>query len=266
MVPANKECETTSVPTPSSSARLQGDDHAPDRALPQWAIDALLFGMPRLTPAPKLWGKAVSIAMCMQRRGWSEAEYISEFMSRTMRKNEAGQKRYTNHALWEQIQAYSKHGNSGLHEIQKAWEAAKINLLNGEGLTTPDELINNAMERAWAWEVRLDEGRDDLSRAQALVMFYVISEVERRQMTRVVCPCRKVGEFAKVPHSTASRALQSLTDKGLLIQFSNGSYSKNPAFRKAAIYSLGDPFTLRVGGRGGLSDKPGAFRKQATID
>lgn len=107
-------------------------DVTPNRALPTWAIDQLMFGVPTYTPAPKIWGRAVSIAMCTQARGWTQMEFINEFMSRAMRKNKAGQKRYANHKLWEQIQAYSKHGNSGLTELDKAWEAAKVNLLSGK--------------------------------------------------------------------------------------------------------------------------------------
>lgn len=236
----------------------------PNRALPSWAIDALMEGVPEYTSAPKTWGKAVSIAMCAQARGWTRMEFINEFMSRTMRKNRAGQKRFANHKLWEQIQAYSKHGNNGISELDKAWETAKINLLSGEGLTTPEELLNNALERAWAWETRLDEGEDGLSVAEASVMSYVLTEIERRQMARVTCPCRVVGEFAKLPHATAARTLKSLAERGFLTQFSRGTYAKDTSNRKAAVYSLSDPFTLRIGGRGAPSIKAKEFETSLT--
>jgi hypothetical protein len=228
---------------------------APNRALPTWAIDLLMFGVPTYTPATQIWGAAMRIAMCAQARGWSQTEYVNEFMSRTTRKNRAGQKRTSNHKLWEQVQAYSKHGNSGIHELDKAWNTAKVNRQSGEGLTTPEELLNNAIERAWAWETRFAEGNDGLSIAEASVMSYVIVEIERRQMTRVTCPCRVVGEYAKLPHATAARTLKCLAEKGFLDQFSRGTYSKDPSNRKAAIYSLSDPFNLRIGGRGGPSPK-----------
>ena len=224
-------------------------EQTPDRALPTWAIDLLLFGVPKLTPAPKIWGKAVGIAMSAQARGWTHMEFVNEFMSRTKRKNEAGQKRYVNHRLWEQIQAYSKHGNGGLDELDKAWKQATVNLLSGEGLTTPEDLLNDAIERAWVWEDRINAGTDGLPLTEALVMSYVITYIEKRQMARVTCPCRDVGEFAMVPAATAARILRRLTDKGFLLQFSRGTWSKSPSTRKAAIYSLGDPYNLRFGGR-----------------
>jgi hypothetical protein len=236
----------------------------PNRALPQWAIDSLMDGVPTYTSAPKTWGRAVSIAMCAQARGWTQMEFINEFMSRTMRKNKAGQKRFTNHKLWEQIQAYSKHGNSGLSELDKAWETAKVNRLSGEGLTTPEDLLNNAIEWAWAWETRLDERKDGLSVAEASVMSYVITEIERRQMARVTCPCRVVGEFAKVPHATAARTLKGLAEKGFLNRFSKGVYAKDVTNRRAAVYSLSDPFTLRIGGRGAPSAKAMLFNTSST--
>lgn len=221
-----------------------------NRALPTWAIDLLMDGVPTYTPAPKIWGSVVSLAMCAQARGWSQMEFITEFTSRTTRKNKAGQKRTVNHKLWDQVQAYSKHGNSGMRELDKAWEAAKTNRLSGEGLITPEDLLQNAIENAWAWETRLDEGKDGLSVSEVAVMSYVITEIERRGMSRVSCPCRVVGDFAKLSHATAARTLKSLTEKGFLNQFSKGVYAKNPATRRAALYSLSDAFTLRIGGRG----------------
>lgn len=238
-----------------SAATVELDDQsavekaAPDRALPTWAIDRLMSGMPQYTSAPKIWGRAVAIAMCMQARGWTEVQCINEFMSRTQRKNKAGQKRYANHRLWEQIQAYSKHGNSGLHELQKAWEVAKVNRLQGEGLKTPEELFNDALEAAWAWEDRLIEGKDGLSDNEAMVIGYVIAHIEKREMSRVTCPVREVGNYANISKSTAGRLLKSLTERGYLVQFSCGIRSKDETKRKAAIYHLGDPFTLRFGGR-----------------
>ena len=258
-------CETDYGPTaPECTEYTPTRPLTFDRALPTWAIDLLMDGMPEHTPASKIWGKAVAIAMSAQQRGWTQMGFINEFMARSMRKNKAGQKRHHNHRLWEQVQAYSKHGNSGIHELDKAWEQAKVNLLSGEGLRTPEDLLNNAIERAWAWEARLDEGGDGLSVAEASVMRFVITEIERRQMARVTCPCRVVGEFAKIPHSTAARTLKALAEKGFVDQFSKGTYSKHPENRKAAIYSLSDPFTLRTGGRGLPSVKAMEFKTNTT--
>lgn len=43
------------------------------RALPQWAVDLLIDGVGDFTPAHKIWGRAVSIAMCMQHLGRSSS-------------------------------------------------------------------------------------------------------------------------------------------------------------------------------------------------
>jgi DNA-binding MarR family transcriptional regulator len=249
--------------SPNEIENTTPERHAtPNRGLPTWAIDTLMFGMPPLTPATRIWGKAVSIAMCAQARGWTQMEFINEFMSRTMRKNKAGQKRFANHKLWEQIQAYSKHGNSGLRELDKAWAAGKVNRLKGEGLVTPEELVNNAIGAAWAWEDRITEGKDGLSDNEAMVIAYVIAFIEKREMVRVTCPVREVGDFAGIPKSTAARLLKSLTERGFLVQFSRGFRSKDESRRKAAIYQLSDPYSLRYGGRGAVSEKPYVHRNR----
>ena len=59
-------------------------------------------------------------------------------------------------------------------------------------------------------------------------MSYVIAFIEKRQMSRVTCAAREVGEFTGLPKSTAYRALKSLTEKGFLVQFSRGTRSKTP--------------------------------------
>ena len=86
-------------------------------------------------------------------------------------------------------------------------------------------------------------------------MSYVIAFIEKRQMTRVTCSVREVGEFTGLPKSTAYRALKSLTEKDFLVQVSRGTSSKKPGNRRAAIYGLGDPLNLRYGGRGGPTDR-----------
>jgi hypothetical protein len=79
-------------------------------------------------------------------------------------------------------------------------------------------------------------------------------------MSRVTCSVRGVGEFTNIPKPTAYRALKSLTDKGFLVQVSRGTWSKEPGNRRAAIYGLGDPLSLRYGGRGAPSEKPYGYR------
>ena len=59
-------------------------------------------------------------------------------------------------------------------------------------------------------------------------MSYIIAFIEKRQMTRVTCSGREIGEFMNIPKSTAYRALKSLTEKGFLVQVSRGTWSKKP--------------------------------------
>jgi hypothetical protein len=232
------------------------EEHTPNRALPQLAIDLLLFGMPKYTSAPKIWGRMVSIAMSAQARGWTRMEFINEVTKTERRKNSIGQKRYTEHKLWTQMVAYSNHPFT---DLEKAWAQGIENRMN-EGFRTAEDLIADAVERAYRWDDRLTEGKDGLLDTEMLVMSYVIAFIEKRQMTRVTCSAREVGEFANIPKSTAYRALKSLTEKGFLVQFSRGTWSKEPGNRRAAIYGLGDPLNLRYGGRGGPSTKAYAYK------
>ena len=71
------------------------EEHTPNRALPQWAIDWLLFGMPKYASAAKIWGWMLSIAMSAQARGWTQMEFINEVAKTERRKNAIGQKRLT---------------------------------------------------------------------------------------------------------------------------------------------------------------------------
>jgi hypothetical protein len=231
----------------------------PNRAIPQWAIDALLFGMPKYTSAGRIWGRMVSIAMSAQARGWTRNQFFNEVTKTERRKNAIGQTRLMQHKLWTQLVACSRDEGHALKQLDKAWAQAIENRMN-EGFRTAEDLIADAVERAYAWDDRLTEGKDGLPDNEALVMSYVIAFIEKRKMSRVTCSAREVGEFVNIPKSTAHRALKGLTDKGFLMQFSKGTWSKNASKRKAAIYCLGDPYSLRYGGRGAPSAKAYAYK------
>ena len=235
------------------------EEHTPNRALPQWAIDWLLFGMPKYTSAAKIWGRMLSIAMSAQARGWTRMEFFNEVTKTERRKNSVGQKRLTEHKLWLQLKACSRDEGHALKQLEKAWAQGVEHRMN-EGFRTAEDLIADAVERAHQWEDRLTEGKDGLLDTEMLVMSYVIAFIEKRQMSRVTCAVREVGEFTGLPKSTAYRALNSLTEKGFLVQFSRGTWSKTPGNRRAAIYGLGDPLDLRYGGRGGPSAKAYAYK------
>ena len=186
-------------------------------------------------------------------------KFINEVTKTERRKNSIGQKRLTEHKLWLQLKACRRDEGHALKQLEKAWAQGVEHRMN-EGFRTAEDLIADAVERAYQWEDRLTEGKDGLLDTEMLVMSYVIAFIEKRQMTRVTCSVREVGEFTNIPKSTAYRALKSLTEKGFLVQVSRGTSSKKPGNRKAAIYSLGDPLNLRYGGRGGPSAKAYAYK------
>jgi hypothetical protein len=170
------------------------EEHTPNRALPPWAIDFLLFGMPKYASAPKIWGQMLSIAMSAQARGWTRMEFINEVTKTERRKIRPGQKRLTQHQLWLQLKACSRDETHALQQLDKAWAQGIEHRMN-QGFHTAEDLIANAVEAAWAWEDRLTEGKDGLPDAEMLVMSYVIASIEKRQMTRVTCSVREVREF-----------------------------------------------------------------------
>jgi hypothetical protein len=117
------------------------EEHTPNRALPTWAIDLLLFGMPKHTSSAKIWGVMLKIAMSAQARGWRQTEFFNEVTKTERRKNSTGQKRLTEHKLWLQMVAYSNHPFT---DLDKAWEQALENRMN-EGFRTADDLIADAV-------------------------------------------------------------------------------------------------------------------------
>lgn len=226
-----------------------------NRAIPSWAIDWLLLGMPRYTPATKIWGRLVSIAMAAQERGWTQMEFINEVTKTERGTNEIGQKRLMTHRLWTQHLACSRNEAHAYKQLDRAWAKAIENRMN-LGFRTKADLVADAIERAYGWDDRLTEGNDGLGDNEALVMSYVIAFIEKREMSRITCSSREVADYTGLPKSTVHRVLKSLTDRGFLVQFSKGIWSEKTSTRKAAIYGLSDPLSLRYGGRGGPSEKP----------
>lgn len=238
-----------------SEQPLGQDTGSLDRALPTWAVDRLLFGVPgcEQSDAKKVWGALVSIAMSAQRRGWSRAEFVSEVTRSERRRGINGTRRWTSHRLWWQQKGFSRNDLHAIKSLDKAWDAAAENLL-GNTLRTPEDLRASAIETAYLWADRLLAGTDDLTDTEIRVMDYVIKETERRGMSRVTCPARVVGEHAKVSPITALRTLNRLTANGLLVQHSRGRRASDPARRRAAIYSLTDPEGPRAGTSCGTAD------------
>lgn len=211
-----------------------------NRALPGWAVDAILYGLPDkdARDGRKVWGKCVSIAMSAYRRGWNQSEYFVEITREDLTR---GQGR-----LWTQLttrpdgRLCSK--RTGYNALQKAWDTAVANV-NNVGFRTREEIADDAVELAFTWTDRITEGLDGLSPTEAAVLSYVIAETERRGMLRVTCPGRAVAEFAKTSHRTAARILPLLAERGLLVKYSPGRRGKDGR-GKAAIYGLIDPGTL----------------------
>ncbi|MCX5044069.1 hypothetical protein OG921_12925 [Aldersonia sp. NBC_00410] len=219
-----------------------GPDHRPNRALPEWAIDKLVFGLredPGGNDPRKVWAEFVSIAMSAHRRGWTRIEFVGEVTGCQRQKDARGRKRWTEHRLWVQLRSYNSSPKAAHNALDKAWEAAVANL-NGVGIRTKEDIHDDAVERAFLWADRITDGVDGLTEPEAAVIGYVVAETERRGMMRVTCPARAVAEYAKVSAMTASRTLAALTGKGLLVRYSPGRSGK-VGNRRAAIYGLVDP-------------------------
>lgn len=247
------------IPMTENEARPDGAKVL-NRALPTWAIDALLIGMPEGASSRKVWGSLVRVSMAAQERGWTQTEFEAEVTKRERRKNAFGHRRLMQHRLWIQLVERSRDNRHAHKQLARAWDAGVENRMN-LGLRTKSDLIADAIERAYIWSDRLTEGKDGLSDSEALVMSYVLAFVEKRQITRVTCPSREVAQFTGVPKSTVHRTLKALVAKGFLEQFSRGIWAKDPSIRKAAIYSLGDPLSLRYGGRGAPSVKADSWKR-----
>ena len=206
-----------------------------NRALPGWAVDAILFGLPdkEASDHRKIWTMCMRIAMSAYRRGWTESEYIVEITGHKSR-------------LWNQFMTRKDGRTSSMptayKSVRKAWGHGVAKIRN-VGMRTAEEIRDDAVELAYMWTDRITDGLDGLDATEIAVMGYVIAETERRGMLRVTCPGRAVAEFAKVPHRTAARTLLSLAKQGLLIKHSSGRRGKDGK-GKAAIYGLADPDTL----------------------
>ncbi len=205
------------------------------RALPGWATDAIRSGVMDWDGRDyrRPWSMALRVATSAYRRGWSASEFATEI---AMREN----------GLW--LQLITRPGRrlskkSGYKAIWKAWETAVANA-NNVGMRTKAEIAADAVELAYMWVDRVTNGVDGLTEVEAAVMGYVISETERRGYLQVTCPCRAVADFAKTSNMSATRVLNRLADRGLLVKHSPGRRSEVPSKRKAAIYGLADPDAL----------------------
>ena len=239
----------------TGSLSLQADEPetpALDHALPAKHFDRLRLGVPRDRVEPRLVRNVfVSIAMSAQRRGWTQNEFIGLATTRTWWKHNAITMTGS-YGLWAQLGSMSRRP---MRDLDKAWEQAASNL-RGEGMWTYEDVRANAVEAAWAWADRLAAAVDDLEVTEAMVMHYVVDQVEKRGMSEVTCPCREVAAHVGCNKNTAFRKLRDLTERGLLIQESPGHASKKKFVTdkitgktkteivggQAAIYRLADPF------------------------
>lgn len=211
-------------------------------ALPTWAIDTLMFGIATKDKpdATKVWAEFVRIAMSAQRRGWTRNDFLGEVTREDRGRDANGTRRWQSHRLWWQLYGYSHNVTRAYKSLDRAWDIAAQNL-RGDSMRTAEDIKATAIETAYLWTDRLLAGTDGLGDAEFLVMEYVVTEVERRGMSRVTCPVRAVAEHAKVSKTVALRTLKKLSYEGFLVQYSSGIGGRDPSRRRAAIYSLGDP-------------------------
>jgi hypothetical protein len=222
-----------------------------NRALPAWILSVLRKGAPGARPkVSAVWGKVVTVAMSARRRGWTQDQFIQEMWSQETRIFGGGRKVYGYWPLMTQVLT-TVNGSPirAQRQLDKAWATAGDNLLTDHVLKTPADFLADTIEWAGAWEDRLDSGEDNLTTTQKLVMLYVTASVVKRQNSKVTCPSREVGAAVGITRMAANRALRKLAQRGFLVLHDRGVHSKDPWYWKAAIYSLGDPYRLRQGGR-----------------
>ncbi len=207
--------------------------------------DLLHFGIPeRKHPTDTMvWGAFVRIAMSAQRRGWGQIEFENEVTAERKMKG-----RWRKHKLWVQ---HTELNRTPERSLDKAWQQAALHL-RGEGLSTCEDIADQAVETALHWEDRLTSGVDGLDDIDILVMDYVIVWTQKRRYAQVTCPKREVGLHAGVHENVAIYRLKRLAKRGLLVRYSTGYAAKKklndegkwePCGGRAAIYCLTDPFT-----------------------
>ncbi|NKZ77518.1 hypothetical protein GTA28_11635 [Rhodococcus hoagii] len=203
-----------------------GGPAALDKALPGWAVDAIADGVQSANPR-EVWGKCVSIAMSAYRRGWSEHDYVMEIAASSGR-------------LWLQLgsrpDGRSVSQQTAYKALRKAWEYGVANA-NNVGARSRAEIHADAVELAYSWADRLNEGVDRLGTSEAAVMNYVVAETERRGLLRVTCPRRAIADSAGIGEEAVRGALTRLTSRGLLVKHSPGRRGVAGKGR-AAIYGL----------------------------
>lgn len=234
----------------------------PNRALPMWAINTLSKGVSGFKPDPrKVWGQYVRIAMSCRRRGWTEFQFLDEVWSKGTR-HHGGRNVYGYWPLTAQLLASVKGSERRAHRtVDRAWATAGDNLLTEGTLTTTEEYIEEAIEHAQAWEERLDDGVDNLSVTQKLVMRYVTASVVKRRNSKVTCPSREVGAACGIPAPTANYSLHALQAKGLLVCHDRGMHAKDPKHWRSAIYSLAPITTPHADHKGHLTSSDGLVHR-----
>lgn len=235
-------------------------DNNLNRALPGRYIDMIRGGIPG--DYNDMWSGLISIAMSAQQRGWNETEYITAISNTSYihvdidKHSKARRKTRHPSRLWKQVldQGGGRRRTdlAGIATLGRAWRRGQ-DYLDGGGKGSTE----HARVRAIRWIDRLDSDADALTIRERAVMTYVIGQTGERGWPRAACPCREVGEAAKMPWRSALRTLASLTERGLLIRHSPGSRrTRRDPEGRSAIYELADPDRLRDGGRGSGTYKP----------
>lgn len=202
----------------------------PHTSLPGPMIDLIRDGVSeadlRRRGSAAVWGALVSTAMSAIQHGHNYPEWayrVSERASllglqahRDGRKRDLGRTRYES-------------------ELQRAWAAAARSVAE-EPACTPAQ-VRESVSKAL---VALDELPDDcwtLPRRDRSVLRWVLTEADRRGMTRPVVPVRAVEAATGVPRSEVSRALKRLRESGWLRLHTRGRV-RDPKGASPATASL----------------------------
>lgn len=222
---------TTTLDERNTSLRPDTKGKMTNRALPGHITDLIAFGITETDDRRPLFNAVTRVAMSAVRRGWTKAEWrgaLEDGLREPKKKDH-------HRVLWHQITHRRRRHLAWptIHTfLDKIWNRAVTNVSQG--------YQQDPLELAERWETELPQL--PLTRAEQLVLRYVITEVRRRGFRKVTCPGREVAKACGVSHQTAVDALKVLRTKGYIVCIYRGL--GNPRLRMAAIYCLSDADSL----------------------
>lgn len=165
-------------------------------------------------------------------RGFSAEEFLNFMPAYTPPPSKEGQRR---NVLWEELTHRGRrirHPQQYEPMVVKAFKYAHEAL--GQGFIPDEDQPEYIAALTDMWRGLLAAGQIALSPLEAGVLDYVMHQMHARSFLNVTCPLRDVAATLGVNYLRVRRALQRLSDDGVLVCRSRGNAQR----RKAGIYCL----------------------------